>query len=150
MHRNDIRNQWLQLKPDRLLDSPIVDLGGLKIIHTPGHTAGSVCVYDPSTGTLFSGDSIGGTATGEVRDFMTNDPHNEDAEMRLRSIAQLTQYPFERVLPFHYEPILEDARARLCQYLDSDQDQGLGLRLGPGQRSANMAKNPYSLVGCRR
>lgn len=30
----------------------------LKILHTPGHTAGSVCVYDAEQKLLFSGDSI--------------------------------------------------------------------------------------------
>ena len=30
----------------------------LKVIHTPGHTAGSVCVYEPEQRILFSGDNM--------------------------------------------------------------------------------------------
>ncbi|MBQ2763125.1 MAG: MBL fold metallo-hydrolase, partial [Candidatus Methanomethylophilaceae archaeon] len=39
-------------------DGDVIDLGGhvLRIIETPGHTAGSICIFDESTGTLFSGD----------------------------------------------------------------------------------------------
>lgn len=39
-------------------DGDVIDLGAhvLRIIETPGHTAGSICIFDESTGTLFSGD----------------------------------------------------------------------------------------------
>lgn len=30
----------------------------LKVIHTPGHTAGSICLYNQQDGSLFSGDSL--------------------------------------------------------------------------------------------
>ena len=30
----------------------------LKVLHTPGHTKGSVCLYDPKGGVLFSGDTL--------------------------------------------------------------------------------------------
>ena len=30
----------------------------LQIMHTPGHTEGSVCLYDPDQGLLFSGDTL--------------------------------------------------------------------------------------------
>jgi len=33
-------------------------LGGLQVMNTPGHTPGHVSLYSPSTGILFSGDSI--------------------------------------------------------------------------------------------
>lgn len=31
---------------------------GLTVLHTPGHTEGSVCLYEPDTGLLFSGDTL--------------------------------------------------------------------------------------------
>lgn len=47
---------------DRVLDDgDVVDLGGdvkLTVVHTPGHTDGSVCFYWESAGILFTGDSI--------------------------------------------------------------------------------------------
>ena len=30
----------------------------LEVLHTPGHTAGHVCLYDHATGTLFTGDHV--------------------------------------------------------------------------------------------
>jgi hydroxyacylglutathione hydrolase len=43
-----------------LKDGDIIDLGDhrLRCIETPGHTAGSICLLDDSTGDLFSGDTV--------------------------------------------------------------------------------------------
>lgn len=46
---------------DKLLkDKEILTLGGLtiEVMHTPGHTAGSVCYYLPEEKVLFSGDTL--------------------------------------------------------------------------------------------
>jgi len=47
---------------DRVLDDgDVVDLGAdvkLTVVHTPGHTAGSVCYFWEQAGLLFTGDSI--------------------------------------------------------------------------------------------
>ncbi len=43
-----------------LSDGESVDLGGraFEVVHTPGHTPGSICLWEESSGTLFSGDAI--------------------------------------------------------------------------------------------
>jgi len=43
-----------------LADGEVVDLGdrSFMVLHTPGHTAGSICLLDEHDGTLFSGDAI--------------------------------------------------------------------------------------------
>jgi glyoxylase-like metal-dependent hydrolase (beta-lactamase superfamily II) len=33
-------------------------VGGLRVLHTPGHTRGSCCLYDEETGDLLSGDTV--------------------------------------------------------------------------------------------
>lgn len=38
------------------LDLPITN--SLSIIHTPGHTPGGICIYEPKSKSLFSGDTI--------------------------------------------------------------------------------------------
>ena len=56
--------KFLDFKPDKLLkDNDIIDLGNcsLKVIHTPGHTPGSICLYEPKSKSLFSGDTVFGT-----------------------------------------------------------------------------------------
>ena len=48
-------------KPTIILnDNDIIDIGNrkIKVIHTPGHTAGSTCLYCDSEKCLFSGDTI--------------------------------------------------------------------------------------------
>jgi len=51
----------------RLKDGDIIKLGdrSFRIIHTPGHTAGSICLYDEENQTLLSGDSIQGRGVEE-------------------------------------------------------------------------------------
>lgn len=46
--------------PRTLADSDDVAAGdrSLKVIHTPGHTPGGVCLYQPDEGILFSGDTL--------------------------------------------------------------------------------------------
>lgn len=45
-----------------------IDLGGtvLQVLHTPGHSSGSICLYEPNQQVLFTGDTIfaGGTLGG--------------------------------------------------------------------------------------
>jgi glyoxylase-like metal-dependent hydrolase (beta-lactamase superfamily II) len=48
-------------EPTVLLDDgDVIDLGDrrLVVVHTPGHTPGSACLFEEATGTLFSGDAI--------------------------------------------------------------------------------------------
>lgn len=44
----------------KLKDGDVVELGGLvlEVLHTPGHTPGGVCFYEPASKTLFSGDTV--------------------------------------------------------------------------------------------
>lgn len=44
----------------KFVGGEIIDLGGLRldIIHTPGHTPGGICIYEPKSKSLFSGDTI--------------------------------------------------------------------------------------------
>ncbi len=71
VHGNDAAG--LPLKPERILkDGDIIECGSLKlrVLHTPGHTPGSICLYIP--GYLLSGDTIfpgGPGKTGTPQDF---------------------------------------------------------------------------------
>lgn len=53
--------------PDRLLkDGDMIDIGetSLKVIHTPGHTMGGICLY--TEGNLFTGDTLFVGAVGRT------------------------------------------------------------------------------------
>ena len=76
--------------PDRLLvDGDLVEAGSLqlRVIHTPGHTPGSVCLHAADAVTLFSGDTLFSGSIGRT-DF----PGGDSAAI-LRSLARLAVLP---------------------------------------------------------
>jgi glyoxylase-like metal-dependent hydrolase (beta-lactamase superfamily II) len=73
---------WKARHPDvlpsgELADGQLITAGGvdLRVLHTPGHSPGGVCLYAPDLGVLFSGDTLfagGPGATGRsFSDFPT-------------------------------------------------------------------------------
>jgi glyoxylase-like metal-dependent hydrolase (beta-lactamase superfamily II) len=65
---------WNMVYPDRAPDGPLADGDEivvadtvLRVLHTPGHAPGAVCLYAPEPGTVFTGDTLfqgGPGATG--------------------------------------------------------------------------------------
>ncbi|MDN0197801.1 MBL fold metallo-hydrolase [Streptomyces sp. S.PNR 29] len=65
---------WKQTHPDRdpdawLADGQVIDVAGteLRVLHTPGHAPGAVCLHAPALATVFTGDTLfqgGPGATG--------------------------------------------------------------------------------------
>ncbi len=68
----------------------------LRVMHTPGHTEGSVCLLSDDEGLLFSGDTLFAGGWGRV------DLPGGDAELMAASLARLTALPDgTTVLPGH-------------------------------------------------
>jgi glyoxylase-like metal-dependent hydrolase (beta-lactamase superfamily II) len=74
----------------------------LTVIHTPGHTPGSVCLYDASGGNLFVGDTIFAQGAVGRTDFSYSRP------LRLsESLATILSYPDNTIVhPGHGESTL--------------------------------------------
>jgi glyoxylase-like metal-dependent hydrolase (beta-lactamase superfamily II) len=81
LHEDD-RVLWDAVYPDREPDGPLADgdeitVAGtvLRVMHTPGHAPGAVCLYAPELETVFTGDTLfqgGPGATGRSHsDFPT-------------------------------------------------------------------------------
>ncbi len=81
LHPDD-HELWRMTHPDRdpdgeLADGQVIEVAGmpLRMIHTPGHAPGSICVHAPHATTIFSGDTLfrgGPGATGRsFSDFPT-------------------------------------------------------------------------------
>lgn len=83
-----------------LSDGDILEVGSMKckILNTPGHTSGSVCLYFEEDEVLISGDTLFRETTGRT-DFKTGN----DDEMQL-SIDRLLKLPEStKVYPGHNE-----------------------------------------------
>lgn len=73
LHPDDLE-LWRQTHPDRAPDAELTDgqeleVAGttLKVLHTPGHAPGGICLYAPELATVFTGDTLfqgGPGATG--------------------------------------------------------------------------------------
>jgi glyoxylase-like metal-dependent hydrolase (beta-lactamase superfamily II) len=73
----------------------LFDLGNhiLEVIHTPGHTSGSICIYEFNTKVLFSGDTVfaGGTLSYIAESGSVGDYINSIMRLEARKISEI--YP---------------------------------------------------------
>lgn len=72
--------------------------GGIKIIHTPGHTLGHICLYLKKYKTLISGDAlnvVNGQLVGPKPEYTFN------MEQAIESLKKLTKYDIEKVICYH-------------------------------------------------
>ncbi|MEM3648354.1 MAG: MBL fold metallo-hydrolase [Thermoproteota archaeon] len=102
------------IQPDLLLDDCQI-IGGLKVIHTPGHTPGSIALYEQSRRILFTGDallSFGGKVVGPSEQFSV------DIQEARRSIGRLTVLDFDIMLSGHGEPLRANAAALVREFYD--------------------------------
>jgi glyoxylase-like metal-dependent hydrolase (beta-lactamase superfamily II) len=89
-------------------------LGGLQVISVPGHTPGSIALYQPEKRIMFFGDVIRnnpkkGLVVGIPEDFNYDTPQTKvDAQ-------KLLDYPIEMALFSHGAPILKDANKVITQ-----------------------------------
>ncbi|MDR1015964.1 MAG: MBL fold metallo-hydrolase [Coriobacteriales bacterium] len=73
--------------------------GVFEVIHTPGHSSGSICLYVPDEGLLFSGDTLFEGTCGAVH-FESGSPSQmHDSLQRLAKLPKATV-----VLPGHGNP----------------------------------------------
>ena len=81
------------VKVDRLLqDNDVIALKGspaisFRVIHTPGHARGHVCLYEEQRGTLLSGDNIVGLGSVLI------DPPEGDMAVYLKSLRRMGALP---------------------------------------------------------
>lgn len=88
------------------------DVGGLRIVATPGHTAGHVAVLDETGGILIAGDALG-TVGGPLAG--SNPRFTADMEEARKSVVKLGTLRFETLLVGHGEPITSGASALVAE-----------------------------------
>lgn len=91
-------------EPTSLLEEgDVLDLGdrAFEVLHVPGHTPGSIALWEASSGTLFTGDAF------YVDDAMMF----EDLEAGMRSLRRIRDLPVRLVLGGH-GPVVDGDRLR--------------------------------------
>ena len=84
----------------------------LQIVTTPGHTPGSISVYDAVSGLLVAGDALG---TEGGKPALPGARFTEDMDEAKRSIAKLAELGFETLLVGHGDPIESGASAAVAE-----------------------------------
>lgn len=82
-----------------LADGDVLDIGGraFRVLHLPGHSPGSCCLFEDATGILFSGDVL-------YDDVLLDDIHGSDIPSYMASMRRLRDLDVTVVYPGHGAP----------------------------------------------
>ena len=118
-----------QGEPQRILhDDDVLDLDGrtIEVLHTPGHSPGHCCFYEPEREYLYSGDLV---YKGCLYAFYpTTDP-----KLFYESVKKIRKYKISKILPGHHQldipvSLLDEIEAGFAQIEQNGQlKQGFGL-----------------------
>lgn len=95
------------VQPDILLKDHD-SICGLEVIHTPGHTPGSICLLEKKRGILFVGDLVR-FMDGKV----LGPPIVMDEVEVKKSLDRISKVDFSIMLSGHGEPLKEDAQVKV-------------------------------------
>ncbi len=84
----------------------------LEVIHTPGHSPGSICLYEPNKKWLFSGDTV--FAYGS---FGRVDLPGGSARLLINSIKKLSELDVENLYPGHEDIVEGNAKEHVLKSL---------------------------------
>lgn len=85
-------------------------LGGLEVIHTPGHTPGSICLYAARHRLLFVGDAL---QVIRAKVTYASAVFSEDLPLARASVARMASLDVETIAFSHYPPWRDGANAVL-------------------------------------
>ncbi|MBA7635983.1 putative metallo-hydrolase YflN [subsurface metagenome] len=89
-------------------------LGGLRVIHTPGHTLGSICLFSPQKKLLIVGDAL---------NHRYKNPRfplklvSADLTQAIDSVKQIARLDFDILCFGHGKPITRDASAQVRELI---------------------------------
>jgi glyoxylase-like metal-dependent hydrolase (beta-lactamase superfamily II) len=87
-------------------------LGGLRVVHTPGHTPGSICLYAPRERLLFTGDVLQRRRGAIV---FASQIYSDDHAAARRSVQRLAELDVDTIIFSHFPPLREHASAALAE-----------------------------------
>ena len=107
------------------VDRSVVDgdtveaLGGLQVVHTPGHTPGSICLHQAERGILLCGDALFNANPVTGRPGLRLPPRMicSDNDQARASVEAVLALKFDVLCAGHGEPILTGAREAIRELL---------------------------------
>ena len=102
------------LQGGELLEFPIP----INVIHTPGHTLGSVCYHLPTEGVLIAGDALSrrfNRLSGPSKVW------SQDWAQGINSLHQLTEFDYDVVCLSHFRPVMENGKKVVKDLVDALQ-----------------------------
>jgi len=90
------------------------ELAGFKIIHTPGHTVGSICLFQPGK-VLFAGDALRSDRSGNPK--LPSKMMTADIVQAKVSVALIAGLEFDTLLCGHGAPVKGKASAKVKELL---------------------------------
>jgi hydroxyacylglutathione hydrolase len=112
-----LMNLIYNIKPVKT-DIVLVDgdkIGDYDVIHTPGHTPGSICLYNHLTKVLFVGDNM------SFSKGILNPPSGRllpDPVNYRKSMEKLGKLDVETILPGHGAPVTMDANRLIEEFIE--------------------------------
>lgn len=106
----------------RLEDGQALPIGtGVRVIHTPGHTSGSISLLSEEHGWLVVGDAMQhrfGKLSGPAAAVTV------DREAARNSLKKILEFDFDSIWFSHFPPIRQGAKQRLERLVDSFESRG--------------------------
>ena len=93
-----------------------IEGAGLTVVHVPGHSPGSICLYHSEARALFTGDAIinmFGKVRGPVKPFCS------DVREAHRSLARLAELDVETIYFSHGETVREGANEKIRSVVEA-------------------------------
>ncbi len=111
----------------KLKGQPVIEM---RVMHTPGHARGHLCLYEARTGTLVSGDNIVGMGSVLI------DPPEGNMREYLRSLEQMRALPNLSVIFGGHGPAIANPYTKIDEYithrLDREAKIEQAVRAGAG------------------
>lgn len=91
-------------------------IGEYQVIHTPGHSPGSICLYNPESKVMFAGDDL------QYKKGKLQSPGERlilEPEKYIESMKKLLNYDVEVILTGHTAPVTSGANELLREFVES-------------------------------
>ena len=134
-----------------LRDGDRIDLGDgehLDIMHVPGHTRGSIAIYNPSREELFTGDFVYECGVGSgLLDWLPTSSVHDYVDSASRMIGWLAEKDIRTIYPGHFGITKTQTVSRLLQEYVQDRNTACARCCGSCMQASTWA---YFLLGCFR